>query len=257
VNFFRDLFVDLVDKRLWPVAALLVGALVIVPIALTKSAPSTKTSSAVPPNSASADLPRSAVSVGASGSNVSVQGRVKDPFKQQHAATSSGTSIEGLGPAISQAASNPGGTSSLTTNPSSIGSSSGGSSGGGSGSSGGSSGGSGKTNSGAATVPSSQVEVSFGKASGSLKTYKLSALSALPGNGDPVLIFTGLLKDGKTAVFLVSSDATAQGDGKCAPSKTVCSSILMKAGDTEFLDVATVSGGTVQYELDMKKVLQK
>ena len=157
----------------------------------------------------------------------------------------------GLGPAVAQAAANLSGTSSLTSNPSEIGSSSGGS--GGSGSSGGSS----NSKSGAAAAPQSQVEVSFGKASGSLKTYKLSALSPLPGNGDPVLIFTGMLKDGKTAVFLVSSDATSQGDGKCTPSKTVCSSILMKAGDTEFLDVATVSGGTVQYELDMKKVLQK
>jgi hypothetical protein len=99
--------------------------------------------------------------------------------------------------------------------------------------------------------------VGFGKASGKLKTYKLNALNALPGNGDPILIFTGLQKDGKTAVFLVTSDATSQGDGKCSPSRTVCASLLMKAGDVEFLDVVDPSGGTVQYELDMQDVLAK
>ena len=252
MNVFRDLFIDLVDKRLWPVAALLVAALVAVPLALSKSAPSTRTSAPAPPVAGS-ELPRAPLSVAATGSNVSVQGRIRDPFKQQHVAPVSVVSAVGLGPAVAQAAANLNGTSTLTTNPSTIGSSSGS----GSSSGGGSSGTSGKSTSGAATAPQSQVQVQFGKAGGSLKTYKVSALSPLPSSGDPIVIFTGMLKDGKTAVFLVSSDATAQGDGKCTPSKTVCSSILMKAGNTEFLDVATVSGGTVQYEVDMKKVLQK
>ena len=43
-------------------------------------------------------------------------------------------------------------------------------------------------------------------------------LQALPSNDEPVLIYLGVLKDNKTAVFLVDSGVVAQGDGTCKPS---------------------------------------
>ena len=46
----------------------------------------------------------------------------------------------------------------------------------------------------------------------------LKRLKALPGAEDPALIYLGLLKDRKTAVFLVDGAAEVQGDGKCLPS---------------------------------------
>jgi hypothetical protein len=250
VTFFRDLFVDLVDKRLWPVAAVLVGALVIVPLVLSKSPSSPEPRAAVAPTTNGPDIPGQRVSLGGGEPTVSVHGTEKDPFTQKFLPKGA-TAINGLGAAVASAASSSS-TPSLTTNPSSV-------------SSGGvvpsnlvpgskSGSGTGVTNT---TDPTSKVQVSFGPASGKLKSYKLTALNALPGNGDPIVIFTGLQKDGKTAVFLVTSDATSQGDGKCSPTRTVCSSLLMKAGDVEFLDVVDASGGTVQYELDMQDVLHK
>ncbi|MDX6661832.1 MAG: hypothetical protein QOJ55_2654, partial [Solirubrobacteraceae bacterium] len=70
---------------------------------------------------------------------------------------------------------------------------------------------------------------------------------------DPVLVFLGVQKDGKTAAFLVSSDAAPQGDGNCSPSRSVCATLTVRAGDTVFIDVAA-SAGNVQYELDVKQV---
>ncbi len=66
-------------------------------------------------------------------------------------------------------------------------------------------------------------------------------------------MFLGVLQDGKTAVFLVSSDAKAQGDGRCKPSGKTCQTVQLKAGQTEFFDLKT-SAGTVQYELDLIRV---
>ena len=63
-------------------------------------------------------------------------------------------------------------------------------------------------------------------------------LQALPSSDEPVLIYLGVLKDHKTAVFMVDSGVVAQGDGTCQPSRTTCETIQLKEGETEFLDVA-------------------
>ena len=65
----------------------------------------------------------------------------------------------------------------------------------------------------------------------------------------------GVLKDGKTAVFLVDDGVTPVGDGDCRPSPEACETIRMKAGETEFLDVKDATGTvTDQYQLDLIKI---
>ena len=58
----------------------------------------------------------------------------------------------------------------------------------------------------------------------------------------PALIYLGVLKDKKTAVFMVDSGVVAQGDGTCKPSRTNCETIHLKEGETEFFDVASEDG---------------
>jgi hypothetical protein len=101
---------------------------------------------------------------------------------------------------------------------------------------------------------STKVKLRFGTAGTSLKTYELAPLTALPSASNPILIYLGLLKDGKTAAFLVSSDGTPQGDGTCKPSASVCQTLLMKAGDTEFLDL-NGDTGAAQYQLDVLSIV--
>ena len=92
----------------------------------------------------------------------------------------------------------------------------------------------------------------FGRANAARKKYDLSAGSPVPSPSNPLLVYLGQAKGGQSA-FLVSSDAQPQGDGRCSPDRSICSTLYMKAGDTEFFDV-TGPGGTVQYELEVLKL---
>jgi hypothetical protein len=98
------------------------------------------------------------------------------------------------------------------------------------------------------------VNLRFGEAGNQKTRHDIPRLTPLPSETDPFFIFMGVLSDGKTAVFLISSDATATGDGKCTPSDTQCDTIEMRAGDTEYFDGAEGTAGVKQYELDLLKV---
>jgi hypothetical protein len=99
-----------------------------------------------------------------------------------------------------------------------------------------------------------RVDLRFGDAGNQKVRHDVPRLTPLPSATDPFFIFLGVLKDHKTAVFMISSDATTTGDGKCTPNPTQCDTIEMKAGDTEFFDVAQGNAGVMQYELDLIKI---
>ena len=237
MSLVRGIWSDLLEKRLWPVALVLVVAAVAIPVLLHKQADKV----AGPSAASAAAEPR----LPAAGSSISlnqgaaerllVGGRLHDPFHQLHlpkAVTTSAASA--LGPTQASSVTSTSTGQSGTGTPSSGG--------------GGSSGGGQKHQ-----ATGEKVRVNFGKTGGSLKTYDLVPLTALSSASDPVLVFLGVQKDGKTAAFLVSSDAAPQGDGHCSPSRSVCATLTVQAGDTVFIDVAA-SGGNVQNELDVKRV---
>ena len=56
-----------------------------------------------------------------------------------------------------------------------------------------------------------------------------------------MLIYLGVLKDGKIAVFLVDKGVTAVGDGAAA-DPTQCETLRLRAGETEFFDVVDEAG---------------
>ncbi|HEX2015990.1 MAG TPA: hypothetical protein VGN69_04785 [Solirubrobacteraceae bacterium] len=76
-------------------------------------------------------------------------------------------------------------------------------------------------------------------------------LTPLPSAGDPQVVFLGVLRGGRRASFLLSSRATATGDGRCRPSPSSCQVLDLAPGETEFLDVRDPARGLVQYELDL------
>ncbi len=234
MSLARGIWADLVDKRLWPVALALVVAAVTIPVLLHKQAD--KVTGRTAAREAGPRLPAgSSISLNQEhAQGMLVGGRMHDPFHQLHLPKPSTTaSTSALGPAkASSGASTPSGQGG--TAPPSGG--------------GGSSGGGHKPKATAANV-----RVAFGKTGGSLKSYDLVPLTPLSSASDPVLVFLGVQKDGKTAAFLVSSDASPQGDGNCSPSRSVCATLTVRAGDTVFIDVAA-SAGNVQYELDVKRV---
>jgi hypothetical protein len=99
-----------------------------------------------------------------------------------------------------------------------------------------------------------ELTVRFG-ATDQTDTQSLKRLQPLPSADEPVLIYMGVLKDGKTAVFLVDQGVTPVGDGECRPTPEQCETIRLQAGETEFLDITDESGAvTGQYQLDLIKI---
>ena len=99
------------------------------------------------------------------------------------------------------------------------------------------------------TYELNELTVRFGaseRATASARDVK--RLQALPSAGDPVLIYLGVLDDKKTAVFLLDSGVIAQGDGDCKPSRTTCETIHIQRGRDRVLrrhraPRATTAGG--------------
>jgi hypothetical protein len=231
----RSVIHDLIERRLWPVAVLLVILAIAIPVLLLKPAADVPAPAlAANPAPALGSSPAVSVSQGGGGP---VLGGVKNPFRQQYlpvkpktASTSSPSTAASSGGTTPTGGSSPGGSTP------------------GSGSTPSGSGGSKPAAAGAT------LEVRFGLADGKRSTYKIAPGGPLPSATNPLLVYLGQDKGGKVASFLVSSDAQPQGDGRCEPDKSICSTLYMKAGDTEFFDV-TGPGGTVQYELEVLKVL--
>jgi len=100
------------------------------------------------------------------------------------------------------------------------------------------------------------LKVRFGESSSpDLQARTLKRLKALPSSENAAVIYLGLLKDRKTAVFLVDGGAKVQGDGKCLPSAADCQTLQMKRGDTAFIDMPGEDGVTAtQYQLDLVKI---
>jgi hypothetical protein len=180
-------------------------------------------------------------------------GGVKNPFKQRHASkdkqsdTSSGSDSNKSSSSSSNGASASGGTppSGGSTTPS------------GADNGGGSSSGSGTT------TPSepkpkadiTHVSLHLGQV-GQLATYaNVARLAPLPSAGNPLFVFTGVLKDGKTAVLLPNSTVQIgeESDVSCKPSNKSCQKLEVQQDDTVFFKIAGDATGT-EYQLDVVSV---
>jgi hypothetical protein len=259
----RALWDELVERRLWPVAIVLVVALVAVPVLLLKPA---KTAS--PPSPAPAGAGTSSPSV-AFQPAVSTEGKKSSEiqkdlrsFKRKNPFTPQGLTSGGAAGAAASGTATPtaSGTAGQTVSSGSLtggGSSSNGSS---TGSSTGSSGTGTSFPTGSTGAQTKKtiywhytVDVRFGK-TGKEDLKTLNEFRALPGSDNPVLVFMGVKSDGKTAVFLVSAKATTIGDGKCAPSDTECTFLYMKKGDKQTIEAIDTTGAITDYTLELKSV---
>jgi hypothetical protein len=90
-----------------------------------------------------------------------------------------------------------------------------------------------------------------------LPRLNLKKLAALPQETTedvtPLLVYTGLTDHGKKAVFLVDESLDPTGDGSCRPHPSNCETVQLAKGETEFFDVIDPDTGdvTAQYELDL------
>jgi hypothetical protein len=258
MNPITDIWKQLVRRRLWPVALLLVGALAAVPYVLAKDPEPVPPASVTPANTetASAELATDPIVSPAAPADASNDrkpiGKHHDIFKPTKKA-----------PKPAKAAKKDDTGDAVTDKPADSGKSgSGGSTGGSTG------GGASPTTPVTPTTPVEPVKpktyplyslkVKFGGSDGSSKQI-VPKLSALPSADEPLVVYLGLLDDKKTAVFMLDSTLQAIGDGKCHPSPENCETVRMREGDTMFFDVVGPDGkpAGAQYELELLDINKK
>jgi hypothetical protein len=241
MSVLRNIYSDLVEKKLWPVAAVLVLALIAVPLALSgggnDAAPAAPAAGA-----AAADKP-APIKLDTSTPAAKVRkGGVRDPFKQLHvpkpppiakamapvpAATA--TPAAGGGAAGTPSGATPTTTPTTTPVPSGTG----------------------------VRWFTSRVSLRFGRPD-KLKSYRgVKRLTALPSSTFPFFIYMGVLEDGNTAVFAIAADVSATGDVKCRPSKVKCQLVELKPGDSvKFVYHPTDGRDPITYRLELSSVKQ-
>jgi hypothetical protein len=248
MNAVTSIWRELMRRRLWPVAVLLVAALAAVPVLLTRDAqPVAAPADPAPAVSAKADdtIAEPVIAkVQASDRDRRrrVLGARKDPFqpppvKKPKKAKKADAKADD--------------TPTDTTG-------------------GGSSGGGG----GGATAPTGPVAVApkpkvypadslvirFGDAaSDQLPKTVLRKLKPLPDDETALIVYMGLTDHGKKAKFLVDDSLQVTGDGTCKPHPSNCETIELAVGETEFFDVIDPETGDIvsSFELDLIKINHK
>jgi hypothetical protein len=235
--FLLDLWHDLQAKRLWPVAAVLLLALVAVPVVLSKSsetpaagpvkavrkAPDPKDLKAL----ASVKLTEADESRGSSLDTFDPSNPFRPPASiEKRAREDAGgapSTVSGGGAAGDDGGGDTGSTGGDT-----------GSTGGGdTGSTGGGGGDTGSTGGGTPTTTTQYryvVDVTF-TANGRKRHIKsMERLEMLPSESSPLLLFLGVSANAGNAVFLVDSTLQAAGEGRCKPRARECAFLYIGAG---------------------------
>lgn len=253
MKLVRDIITDLRERHLWPVAILLLAALVAVPVVFAKSS-SSPVAVAVNP---AAGLPSApalpVVNAQSTTTHSKLTGASRDPFGGSASSASASSSTKG--------------------------SSSAGGSGSGSGSSGGTlSSGGGATStlsptfpSGGGSAPTSvstppapivptlspppvapaltgtesySVSLAITNTSGGINTMDpLERLSVLPDNSQPQLVELGVLSGGHSVLFAVEPGTVVNGPGTCTPGPIDCEILAIAPDQTEGISTQSASGG--------------
>jgi hypothetical protein len=251
MNLMTDTWRQLVRRRLWPVALLLVGAAAAIPFLLAKT-PQEQPAAVAPVNAVAAastdaaDVDSVVALVDdkqAPAKRRRVLGALKDPFEpaalpkvekaktvtnQKTAVQAQATATPPLAPTADSRSSGTSDTP-VTTPVTPVGTPA----------------------PPKKTYPHGSLQVRFGSSDAAMPKSTLERLEVLPP-GAPLLVFDRLTDKGKTARFMVTGDVTLEGDGRCDPTPDSCETLELRKGETEFITVKG-SGDTadVVYELDL------
>lgn len=278
MTFLRSIGSDLIEKRLWPLVALLGVALVAVLVWVAMSGAGA--SSPVPPPAAAnasgvavtaaPPNPNEAVAETPTGARYQRQAGAHDPFvalgggTSAHGATGASgpvatatTSTAGSGGASASSSSAPAIappatlTAPASTPPAPVTPPT-----------------SSKPAASAKPTATHPIDVRFGVIptvtgpNGAVQTQPaqltehkdLPRLSPLPDAKSPIVVYMGMRPDGKTATFALMHEAILRGDGTCRPSALKCQLLDLRAGQKEQFDYVTPSLSIVRYELDVVSV---
>ena len=251
MTVLTNMLKELRERKLWPIAIVLIVALVAVPVLLTKKAP---TNLVVPkptgglPYSTGSTLP--AITVETKAGSSKLAGRGRNPFTPQHVATTAAavtttptavtaTPVTGSTGTVTQSA---GGGSSTPTpatpapapapskpaNPATP-----------------SKPAPAPAPAGLSATQSYQVSLAITTEGGGLNTIDpVQRLSILPSLQQPLLVELGVLQGGKKVLFAIQPGAAVSGPGTCIPGPIDCEIIALSPGQTEGLSKQTPTGTT-------------
>ncbi len=261
-GFLQDVYYDLKDRHLLPIAAILLVALVAVPIALSQSG-----SESEEPTGGGAGASSAGQGVAEAGELVSKAApglrdyrrrlghlRAKDPFVQQYAGEGPGESSTSSEASGSPASSEEGvytepsseGASTLSPTESSSGTETGGS----------------NSAPGKSRYYSYAIDVKVSGGSEDDESASvdgkptvrrnLPELTMLPSREQPAIVYMGSTRDGKKALVVVSSDVEAVfGDAKCVLGSETCQMLALEPGLPETF---VYGGNNRTYKIELLKI---
>ena len=252
MSYVQNIFSDLRDRRLWPVALALVVALVAIPLLLSSGGGSSSgtPTAQIPPVATPAQNPAlPVVSVTTTPSHVKLTGKARNPFAPQHQASTPGS--HGSGSPSSGSTAHP-----ATASPAAV-----------SHAAGATSTASSSPSPAPAPVqtipahtftpappglsPTQSYDVTFAmtNTSGGFDTINsLERLSPLPSNQQPWLVELGVLKGGHRVLFAVQPGSVVTGPGNCAPGPIDCEVLSLAPNQDEELFLR-MPGGLVPVTL--------
>jgi hypothetical protein len=272
-NFLLDLWNDLRTKRLWPVALVLLAALVATPVVLSKDVEAPEPAAVTPPADAAearkpegpaqlaqVKLEELAEGSGSSLSSFDPRNPFAPPRKALEAArrttdTASGPSTatsdaSGAGTGSGAGAGGPidGGPAGVDVTPGSGGVTLPDIGGAPTPDTGGGTTGGGDTNEPNATAYTYVADVTL-RANDRVRTIKdLRKLDMLPDAASPLLIFVGVTEKAGNAVFMVDSTLHAAGEGSCKPSPAECATLYLGPGSEH--EFTTDEGDSYMLRID-------
>jgi hypothetical protein len=255
MSIFRDIWSDLIDRKLWPVALVLVGGIVAVPVVM-KPHPSTSSSLAAAAPASQGTLALTPTSHTLAVVNLThgspahlLPGGARDPFSPPPAATSATAKTGTTGPTGTTRPAGPIGTAKSGTSTTTKTSAS-------------TTGSSGTTTSTSTTTTTStpvpapkpapagptrlqayHVALANTNASGGVNTIDpLERLSPVPSAKQPLLVYLGVLLGGHKALFAVQPGTLVGDPSDCIPGPTDCEIIAVAPEQMVALSVS--NGGT-------------
>jgi hypothetical protein len=251
MNFLTEPLRQLVRRKLWPVALLLVAALVAVPLTLAKQ----PVTPPPPVPTANEDgMPATFVAAAEPAETLArkrVLGKQKDPFEPAPLSKAVKKQLKAAKDAKKKSESDAAAKTDSGT---------GGAAAGGGGKSASPPAGAEPTPTATPTpmIPAYSVNVRFGNTDGETAPSTVERLAPLPDEETPVLVYRGVEDGGKVAVFELTGKVDAQGDGECLPKPEDCQYLKLRAGETEFITVTETGDETdAQYQLDLVKIYKK
>lgn len=255
-----DLWEDLREKRLAPVAAVMLVAILALPVVVLERSSPDPGDSAAPPQAAVSQADRAIVQLAADalasgGSSLDVF-TPRDPFrprgKAARALLDAADEAAGAGAAPALAEDGPAGGPGTGAAPAGDDKSTGGSGGGTTP----------KDEDTGSTKPDKPskpvsytytVDLRFGR-SGSERLYRgVQRLDVIPRTGSPILVYLGVSPTAKSAIFLVDSSVEQHGDGRCKPTPEECTFLYMTLEKSHDLHFFTNADGA-QYALRLTDI---